>query len=381
MDKSSWSERDRRWAAAAKTMARNDLDVILTYSDFGDQSTLQRYLSNYRSSYDYMAALLYKSKDMELILTHPGGIQLAKQLSWATEAFPMAVPAGIAGHNSATRPSLSGQIANRFAERGVKRVGVAGMEYFPAGWVAMLQAAIPGIELVDIWADLHHQRLVKSPYEQALVREACRISDDVWDQMADIFRVGRKRYEALADMEHIIRAQGCEDSFNLCMALPMLKEPIDRNPYSALRIKEDTVYMVEVSPRYLGYYGQQTNLVATGAIPNEMRAAHDAANRARDKAMAVAKPGVDLTELGAVIAAQLRADGFESATPSFGHAVGLELEDQHINGSSLVLEAGMTFIFHPLLAGHPAVMRADTYLITESGAERLTKGDPSPLQL
>jgi Xaa-Pro aminopeptidase len=165
------------------------------------------------------------------------------------------------------------------------------------------------------------------------------------------------------------------------MALPMLQEKMDRNPYSALPINEDSVYMVEVSPRFLGYYGQQTGLVSTGTIPTEMRNAYDAANRARDKGLAIAKPGADLIDIGQAIEAQLHADGYESATPSFGHAVGLELEDLHIDGSSLILEEGMTFIFHPLLKGHPAVMRADTYLITGSGAERLTTGSLNPLEL
>lgn len=112
-----------------------------------------------------------------------------------------------------------------------------------------------------------------------------------------------------------------------------------------------------------------------------MRAAYDAANRARDKGLEIAKPGVDLVEMGRAIEAQLNADGFRSATPSFGHAVGMELEDFHIDGSPLILEEGMTFIFHPLLADYPGVMRADTYVITVSGAERLTSGSVEPLML
>ncbi len=375
------AERDARWAKARAALALNDVDVAIAFSDYGDQASLARYLGNFRSSYDYQAVLLYRDEGCDLVLTHPGGIPIARQLSWATEVLPMAVPAVTAGLNSAAVPSVGGQIANRLAARGVRRVGVLGMEYFPSGWRDLIVQSIPGVELVDLWDDFHRIRMVKSPSEQELIREACRISDVAWAQMPEIVRVGRKRYEVLADIEHILRSHGCEDSFNLCMSLPMLAEPLDRNPYSALPIEADSVYLIEVSPRYLGYFGQQTSLVATGAIPEPMRLAYEAVNRARDHGLALARPGVDIAQMGHAIEQSLRADGFAPASPSFGHAVGLELEDWHINGSSLILEEGMTFIFHPMVAGHPGVMRADTYLITATGPERLTTGDTAPLVL
>jgi len=375
------AEGNRRWAAARKIMTSRDVDVIVAFSDFGDQASLQRYFTNFRSSYDYVASLLYREEGCDMIMTHPGGIPIATQLSWATDVLPMAVPETMAGHNSGKGPSIGGQMANRLSAKGVKRVGVLGMEYFPTGWIDLIRAATPEVEFVDIWQDIHLLRLVKGEDEQALVREACRISDVAWAQIPEIVKPGRKRYEVLADIEHILRLEGCEDSFNLCMSLPMLKEPLDRNPYSALPIEDDSVYLIEISPRYLGYFGQQTNLVATGAMPKDMLDVHNAVNRARQKGLELVKPGVDLIEIGQAIADQFSADGLEPASPSFGHAIGLELEDHHINGASLVLEEGMTFIFHPMAAGHPAIMRADTYLITENGYERLTNGDPAAMEL
>ncbi|MEP4447755.1 MAG: M24 family metallopeptidase, partial [Marinomonas sp.] len=124
-----------------------------------------------------------------------------------------------------------------------------------------------------------------------------------------------------------------------------------------------------------------TNLVATGPVPGEMLAAHNAVNAAREKGLELVRPGADLVDVGAAITAQFKADGFEPASPSFGHAIGLELEDYHIKGAPFELKEGMTFIFHPMAAGHPAVMRADTYLITANGYERLTTGDPAAMVL
>ncbi|MFK7842543.1 MAG: M24 family metallopeptidase [Sphingorhabdus sp.] len=381
MEAPAIAERDRRWKAADDIMARHDVDVLITFSDFGDQSSLQRYFTNFRSSYDYIAALLYRGQKCDLVMTHPGAIPIAGQLSWATDILPMAVPDNMAGQNSVQTPSVASQIANQIAKRGINRIGVAGMEYFPNGWIEAIREANPAAEFVDIWDDVHQLRLVKSEGEQALIRESCRISDVAWSHVPDIVKPGRKRYEVLADIEHILRLEGCEDSFNLCMSMPMLQQPLDRNPYSALPIEEDSVYLIEISPRYLGYFGQQTNLVATGPVPGEMLAAHNAVNAAREKGLELVRPGADLVDVGAAITAQFKADGFEPASPSFGHAIGLELEDYHIKGAPFELKEGMTFIFHPMAAGHPAVMRADTYLITANGYERLTNGDPAAIVL
>ncbi|MFK7842911.1 MAG: M24 family metallopeptidase [Sphingorhabdus sp.] len=373
-------ERDRRWINLRTIMKRRDVDVVIAFSDFGDQASLQRYISNFRSSYDYVASLLYREEGCDIIMTHPGGIGIAKQISWTTDVFPMAIPNSMKGHNSGKGPSVGGQIANRLAEHNVQRVGVTGMEYFPVGWKETIEAVLPNVEFVDVWDDVHLLRLIKGDEEQDLVREACRISDEAWKQMPDIVKPGRKRYEVLGDIEHILRCHGCEDSFNMCMSLPMGKERFDRSPYSALPIEEDSVYLIEVSPRYLGYFGQQTGLVSTGPLPEAMRKAYDSVNRARDAALEMMRPGVDLIDVGNVVDAQLRNDGYQPQ-PSFGHLVGLELEDFHIGNGPLILQDGMTIIVHPLLADHPALMRADTYLISASGPERLTTGSMEPLEL
>ncbi len=49
-----------------------------------------------------------------------------------------------------------------------------------------------------------------------------------------------------------------------------------------------------------------------------------------------------------------------------------DLEEPRGSGSSFALEAGMVFIVCPFLTAFPAVMRADRYLVTDTGTEQLT---------
>lgn len=372
-------ERDLRWKGAREIMAKHELDVIIASSDLGDVPGYQRYLSGYRSTFSSTTVLVFAEGEGGLVLEHPGTIAFAKDLSWIPSPIPMMPASGELAKNG---PTVGGGLSHILKERGASRIGIAGFDRFPKAWYDTIEASIPNTSFVDVRQELLMQRLVKSPEEQEFIKEACRISDLAWEAIPDIVHVGRKRYEVAADIEHILRLNGCEDSYNMLEELPLLEGKKDRFLFSGIPIKKGGVYIIEVSPRYLGYYGQQTTIVSVGGkIPTEMRQVHDSVNRAREEGLKIMKAGVDILEVTAAVNKQLRKDGYEPAAPTIGHFVGLDLEDLRAGDQSLILEEGMTFIFHPFAAGHPAVMRADTYLITNSGAERLTRGDIGVLEL
>ncbi|WP_170973329.1 M24 family metallopeptidase [Rhizobium sp. FKY42] len=368
-------ERDRRWAAARRIMASQNAEVMIGVSDLGDIRGHQRYLSSFRSTFDDLVTLVFSEGESALIVGHPAVGVFAKDLSWVTTPVTPQAPDG-----HALPPSVGGALANILKARGVTRIGVAGLERFPLGWRDIILSVLPQASFIELGPALMRERLVKSAEELAIIREAARISDLAWRAMPDLVRPGRKRYEVMADIEHILRSNGCEDNYALFEALPLIPAIKDRRPYSALPIQQGEVFCVEVSPRYLGYYAQQTGLVAVGGpVPDDLRAAYAGINRAREAGLKVMRAGVDITEVAAAVTAQLEKDGLKSAGPVIGHFVGLELEEMRVGHEPLILEDGMTFIFHPFAAGYPALLRADTYLVTASGAERLTSGSIEPL--
>lgn len=372
-------ERDRRWSALREIMTLRDVDVIIAHSDLGDFRGHQRYLSGYRATFDDIVTLVFREGPAEMVHGHPAIGVFAKALSWIDNPIPLARPVSAGDDADSNLPSVGGALANILSTRETSRIGVADLARLPIGWEETISSALPDAEFTDVGPDLVRQRLVKSLEEQTFVREASRISDLVWAQMPEIVRPGRKRYEVMADIEHCLRSNGCEDSYNLFEALPLLESPKDRRPFSALPIEAGDVFTVEVSPRYLGYYAQQTGLVALGDIPTDMRKAYDGINRARQVGLSVAKAGVDIVEMTAAVHAQLSKDGLQPASPLVGHFVGLQLEDAPAGNMPLILEEGMTLILHPFAAGFPGLLRADTYLITASGAELLTSGNEFPL--
>lgn len=361
-------ERERRWNAARQLMSVHDLDVILAFGDPGDVPAHQRYLSGWRSMYGDAAALLFR-EDAELIASSAVVAAYGKELSWMAEP--------VAAANDA---SIGTEIAKLLADRTASRIGVAELGRLPSGWRDDIAATVPGATFFDVGSQLRDLRHVKSGFELELARTSARIASETWGHMPEILRVGRREYEVLADIEHLLRLNGCEDSFNLVIGVPRLKYPIEARP-SARRLVDGDQLTMEISPRYQGYFTQLTALACLGKVDSRTRAAYEAANRAREAGLALMRPGVDLLDVRSAVEEQLRSDGYKLASPMLGHFCGLELDDLRAGATSFELKAGMVFIFHPLLAGFPGMLRGDTYLVTGSGAEPLTTLPLEPLEL
>lgn len=378
------TERDRRWSEIRKLMRQADVGVVVAHSDLGDIRCFQRYISGYRSNFDEVASLLFDDNGT-LVVSFAPTVNQARQLSWmdtvvtASATQSWIIGQGVAGQ-SIGLGRMGAEIGRLIAERGITRIGVADLELFPGGWRASIAEAIPGCEFVDLETALNQLRIVKAPPEIESIRTACQVGDEVWRQLPDIVKVGRREYEVLADVEHIIRSAGCEDSFSLFLPLPMFVHPMNAYP-SSRRIEPGDAFNLEVSPRFNGYYGQLTGLVTVGDFDPAMVDAYESIVRAKDAGVARMKPGADITEVAHAAADQFAAEGRQISSLHIGHFCGLELEELRAGATPFTLTEGMTFVFHPHVVGWPALMRADTYLVTAEGAERLNSNSFRPTHL
>lgn len=383
--KLSAAERDRRWSALTDLMREHDLGVVIGHSDQGDLVGYQRWLSSYRSIFGDLASLVFADGDGAMVVSNPAVVGYAKSLSWMNDVSVGALSkAWLVGDTVeapvTTASSIGGELGRRVRHRGITRVGLADAERFPSGWRDAIAAAVPGCCFVDLREDIDRLRLVKSAEEIACIRTSCQISDRVWGRMPQIVQPGRRECEVMADFEGMIRAEGAEETYNMCFPLPIFVHPLESSPSTRV-IQSGDALTIEISPRWSGYFGQQTGLVSLGKLKSEMREAYAAIDRAREAGLRVMRPGADLTDVTAAVAKQFAADGHELASPLIGHFVGLELEEPRAGAKPQKLEPGMVFIFHPFSKGWPALMRADTFLITDVGVERMTTRSTAPLEL
>ena len=345
-------------------MADHDLDMVLAIDWSRDEILLgnQRWLTGFIPVGGPAAVLLGQDGFIELItqrIGHPvrsyyqaNGFQIS-----LVDAFSASV------------------ISERIARHRPLRLGLADFDNFPAVMDTMLRARLPVLELLDVSKEFQRLRLRKTAFELSMIRKSCAISDAVWAAMPEIFKVGRRNYEIIADVDHMVRLKGAEGGFHLVLPMPFLGRPIQSLANGSI-IEADARYLMEVSPRYDGYYSQLTVPVSTHSSDNAAERAYEDLVAAKAAAQPRMRPGADLSQVAHFVRNFLSERGHAMTSLSLGHFCGMALEEpRHDPAEPLELEDGMTMIFHPILAEpeFQSMMRADTYLITGTGAERLNR--------
>lgn len=370
----STDERDRRLAEAANLLERRNLDGILIPGAPGDGAQA-RYYSLFSHPLNATAVILYRGGGAELIVPNPVMAAFASHLSWIPD--PIVASGG----------SMAATIAERLARSTSGRIGVSGLGELPAAWRDALTTRLPQADLEEVAEDLLCLRWIKSEEELALIRESCKIADDVWDSMRDIFRIGRREYEILADIQHQLYSRGCDGCFDLIWSLPLLEAPFDRQPSDRVIAAGDTL-LVEVSPRLAGYYAQVTSVITTDGGSNGIADAVNAAVMSRENTRGLLRPGADVTDVSRAIDEELRSLGYRAGRGAIGHMCGLELAEPFIGDEPLTLSENMVMIFHPFVSSDDGLdkglglpLRGDTYVITSSGAERLNNAPIAVLDI
>ena len=185
-----------RRARVTQLMDQHDLDVLVVIDLSRDEvmGGHQRWLTGFVPFGSPAAALLYRDGSTDLLAQWLGPPQTE---FYAGSEPPVTMVRGF------SFPTM----AERIGQRGAKRVGYVEAATFPYALQAALSALTPAPEIVDFCQVFDRLRLVKSPVELAAIRRSCAISDKVWGQAQDIFRVGRKIYEIVADVDHIIQRE------------------------------------------------------------------------------------------------------------------------------------------------------------------------------
>lgn len=353
-----------RWKRVAAMMQSIDLDVVVAIDTSRDEVLLggQRWLTGFTPLGGPAAALVYRDGRVELLSAWLGRVAPA---FYAESGLPIE-----------TVPLYSPEVfAERVSKVAAKRVGYVEDGSFPASFAAALQALPAPPHVIDVSIQMSEIRLSKTAAEIAAIRTSCAIADKVWSHVSDIFKPGRRHYEVIADIEHLARLEGAEGGFYLVGKLPFLGMPM-RVLADPEVIVEGARYLVEVSPRFDGYYSQLTSPVTT--VPEDHLARRALADvvAAKEFAQPLMMPGADLSEVAIKVEAFLSARGHTMASRSLGHFCGMALEEpRHDPTQPFILAEGMTFIFHPVLFSPElaSFMRADTYLISHDGAQKLNK--------
>lgn len=264
---------------------------------------------------------------------------------------------------------------------------------------------------------IRHIRMIKTPWEIEQMRISARRHEAVYREIPACYRPGMRDIELQIEIEKRMRMHGSLGYFrafgsNMDIFMGSLlagenagePSPFDfalggkgihaSGPLGAngTLLREGTTVMADMSGNYTAYQTDMTRVFSIGKLPDRAYRVHRVALEIQARMERTAKPGVSCAELYRDALAMAGQEGLKDCfmgthlqAKFVGHGVGLEINELPVltTRSKDILQPGMTFAFEPkfVLAGIGAVGIENTFLVTDSGVEKMTLLDENITEL
>jgi Xaa-Pro aminopeptidase len=234
--------------------------------------------------------------------------------------------------------------------------------------------AATGLELVGTGGVVVGLRADKAPEELEQIRRAARIINVVYERLAGEQLVGRTENGVAWWIEQAIHEEGAAPAFDIIVA---------SGPNAALphhhsgdrKIGPGETVVVDAGAKVDGYCSDCTRTFATGALPDDLRAAYATCRAAQESALAEVRAGADSRAVDAVARREIEDGGFD-LQHGLGHGVGLEVHELPVLRPTAEgrLAAGNVVTVEPgvYVAGRGGVRIEDLVVVMDEGAEVLT---------
>ena len=264
---------------------------------------------------------------------------------------------------------------------------------------------------------IRHIRMIKTPWEIEQMRISARRHEAVYREIPACYRPGMRDVELQIEIEKRMRMHGSLGYFrafgsNMDIFMGSLlagenagePSPFDfalggkgihaSGPLGAngTLLREGTTVMADMSGNYTAYQTDMTRVFSIGKLPDRAYRVHRVALEIQARMERTAKSGVSCAELYRDALAMAGQEGLKDCfmgthlqAKFVGHGVGLEINELPVltTRSKDILQPGMTFAFEPkfVLAGIGAVGIENTFLVTDSGVEKMTLLDENIIEL
>ncbi len=264
---------------------------------------------------------------------------------------------------------------------------------------------------------IRHIRMIKTPWEIEQMRISARRHEAVYREIPACYRPGMRDVELQIEIEKRMRMHGSLGYFrafgsNMDIFMGSLlagenagePSPFDfalggkgihaSGPLGAngTLLREGTTVMADMSGNYTAYQTDMTRVFSIGKLPDRAYRVHRVALEIQARMERTAKPGVSCAELYRDALAMAGQEGLKDCfmgthlqAKFVGHGVGLEINELPVltTRSKDILQPGMTFAFETkfVLAGIGAVGIENTFLVTDSGVEKMTLLDENIIEL
>jgi len=240
-----------------------------------------------------------------------------------------------------------------------------------------LANSLTGVSLLPMGNLGMRLRAVKDEGEVSLLREACRLTDRLFDELLTLLRPGISEIDAATELQYAAaKKYGVSMSFPTIIASGVNGSLPHAVPSEKI-MREGEAVTVDFGAAWMGYHADMTRTFALGELSAPMTEVYGIVLEAQRQGVMALKPGVSGLEADAVVRDYIKVCGYgDRFVHSLGHGVGLEIHELpnlSARASDQILVPGQTVTVEPgiYLPGIGGVRIEDTCLITQDGCEVL----------
>lgn len=248
------------------------------------------------------------------------------------------------------------------------------------------------------------RNIIKSAEQIEKIKESAKINTALLDYLSDRIRIGISTEEIDHMVYDFTTKHGAVpaplnyEGFPKSVCTSVNNEVCHGIPSSDRILKDGDIVNVDVSTIFNGYYSDASRMFMLGDVPDNARRLVKVAEECVELGLKAAKPWGFLGDIGEVVNAHAKENGYSVVVDIGGHGIGLDFhEDPFVSyvtskGTEMLLVPGMIFTIEPMINEGSEKIFTDEYngwtvytiddklsaqreimvLITEDGAEVLS---------
>lgn len=391
------SELDRRWDALRQVMREHDVRVMLL--NHVDDCGMAWWLIGCSSK---LPSVIVFPLEGEPVAVYPSEMRAGTEFNDRPYPGRTRVEAGIYGRVRNVNRFSAEEIRRRLAKDQPARIGVVHPQMMTHGVKDELFGAIPELQLVDLTAQVARVRSQRSPFDIELARASAQMHRIFLEAVPSVARIGRTEKELKADLHRLAMdlGSGGED---MCLMLHVFDREgrmLRQGAYQRLpgrRLQEGDMFSILLETSGPGgLFSANLRYWSFGDVSEGFAERYRIAVEAQKLVQSMLRPGISIRCVADRVNDYIRATGHYTDNCCYMHSMGYTmgeypcLTDNSVNQPKLAEEDDPLQPWTILLA-HPHVGFAqqtdrddmarviDTYLVHETGCERLTTTPREPI--
>ena len=209
---------------------------------------------------------------------------------------------------------------------------------------------------------LEELRSVKTKEEIERIREAVKITEEIFDSLPNFVSKGIREIDILQKMKEMTEKNGCELAWSDPAVTFGLETELGHRIPTERRLKRNESIHIDFGVKYKGYCSDIQRVFFYGDNPpEEMVRAFETIRKAQDESIRAIKPGRKGHEIDSIARAIIVENGYPEYKHGLGHQIGREVHDggcvlaplweRYIHNAVKEIKKGNVFTVEPTISG------------------------------